>query len=103
MALINQFLLTSWNLTEIYWWLSSYGSANGSAYGSKNYLSVLGYFEVNFEITRLELVKFYVTDGQQGNLMSIDLSVLTILNEIKKSYTGEASEAKSIADLVTKY
>lgn len=35
--------------------------------------------------------------------MSIDLSVLTILNEIKKSYTGEASEAKSIADLVTKY
>ena len=35
--------------------------------------------------------------------MSIDLSVLTILNEIKKSYAGEASKTKSIADLVTKY
>lgn len=61
-------------------------SRNFHAYGSKNYLSVSGYFEANFEFTRKELAKFYVIDHQHGNLMSINLatklSVLTILNQI---------------------
>ena len=61
-------------------------SRNFHAYGSKNYLSVSGYFEANFEITRKELAKFYVIDRQHGILMSINLatklSVLTILNQI---------------------
>ena len=76
---------------------------NLHAYGSKNYLSVSGYFEANFEITRKELAKFYVIDGQHGNLMSIDSatksSVLTILNQIKKYYTKKINLNKGYHQL----
>ena len=60
---------------------------NLHAYGSKNYLSVSGYFEANFKLLERTLSNAVI----DGNLMSIDLatksSVSTFLNEIKKYYT----------------